>query len=87
MTDQLRPSDEDALGVDDLGEPPRSGADEGQGREPGPILSGARADPGAVASAMPAADFDQRASEGQNDEKESDNETVIDDGGVQPGQR
>ena len=43
----------------------------------GIIRSGTTAeDRGAIASTMPAADFDQRASEAQNDEKESDNEPI-----------
>lgn len=43
----------------------------------GIIRSGSTAeDRGAIESAMPAADFDQRASEAQNDEKESDTEPI-----------
>jgi hypothetical protein len=43
----------------------------------GIVGSGATAeDRGTVASTMPAADFDQRASEAQNDEKEADDDTV-----------
>jgi hypothetical protein len=43
----------------------------------GIIRSGGTAeDRGAIASRMPAADFDERASEAQNDEKESDTEPV-----------
>lgn len=38
--------------------------------------SGTAEDRGTIASRMPAADFDQRASEAQNDEKESDGEPV-----------
>lgn len=37
---------------------------------------GTAEDHGAIASTMPAADFDQRASEAQNDEKESDTDPV-----------
>lgn len=43
----------------------------------GLIRSGTTAeDRGSIASTMPAADFDQRASEAQNDEKESEAEPI-----------
>ena len=86
MTDQLRPSDEDATGMDDQGEMPGTEPGEVRGdaaagrsgdevRGDGELIrSGVRGDRDAIAAAMPAADFDQRASEAQNDEKEADQE-------------